>query len=48
MLLEGEEQYETWLQGTVKEALALARPYPAERMEIVQSGYDKEDLLQAG
>ena len=46
VLLEGEEQFEAWLQGTVKEALALARPYPAERMEIVQSGYDKEDLLQ--
>jgi hypothetical protein len=30
--------------GTPEEAFALVREYPAEAMQIVQSGYDK-DLL---
>lgn len=47
MLLSTEEQCETWLNGTPKEAFALARSFPAEMMRIVQSGADKEDLLQA-
>ncbi|WP_298975671.1 SOS response-associated peptidase [uncultured Roseobacter sp.] len=31
--------YETWLQGSPDEAKALLRPYPPERMQIVQQGY---------
>jgi putative SOS response-associated peptidase YedK len=30
--------YETWLTGSAEDALALLRPYPAERMEIVMEG----------
>ena len=29
---------DVWLQGDAKEALALAKPFPAERMQIVLSG----------
>jgi putative SOS response-associated peptidase YedK len=45
VLLTREEEFQTWLGGTADEAFALAREYPAERMAIVQEGYDKEDLL---
>ncbi|KAB2847394.1 MAG: SOS response-associated peptidase, partial [Hyphomicrobiaceae bacterium] len=35
VLLSGEAAFETWLKGASKEALALARPYPPERMRMV-------------
>jgi putative SOS response-associated peptidase YedK len=44
VLLTGEGQFETWLNGTPVEALAPAQRYPADRMRIVQEGLDKEDL----
>jgi putative SOS response-associated peptidase YedK len=47
VLLTEDEEFETWLKGTPAEALTLARPYPAERMRIVQEGYEKEDQLAA-
>jgi putative SOS response-associated peptidase YedK len=47
VLLTGEEQFETWLQGSPRDAFALARRYPAEAMRIVQAGLEKEDLLAA-
>jgi putative SOS response-associated peptidase YedK len=47
VLLTGEDQFETWLQGTPAEAFALARRYPADGMRIVQAGSEKEDLLAA-
>lgn len=30
--------FETWLNGSAEDALALLRPYPSERMEIVMEG----------
>jgi putative SOS response-associated peptidase YedK len=45
VLLAGEDEQEAWLSGTTQEAFALARPFPAERMQIVQSGKDREDLF---
>ena len=45
VLLDQPEQFETWLSGTPDEAFSLAREYPADRMRIVQQGFDKEDLL---
>lgn len=45
VLLATEDDHETWLNGSVEEALALVKPYPPESMRIVQSGYDKRDLL---
>jgi putative SOS response-associated peptidase YedK len=38
VLLTREEEFETWLRGSAKEAFALARAYPPERMRIVQGG----------
>ena len=42
VMLAGEEQYDTWLNGTADEASRLVRPYPAEAMRIVHEG-DKKD-----
>ena len=42
VMLVGDEAQETWLTGSPKEAIELARPYPAERMKIVAKG-DKQD-----
>ena len=47
VLLTREDEFETWLRGSVYEAMTLAREYPAEQMQIVQEGLDKEDLLRA-
>ena len=47
VLLTREEEFETWLKGSPEEAFALAREYPAERMRLVQEGFDKEDLFRA-
>jgi putative SOS response-associated peptidase YedK len=40
VLLAGEDQFETWLTGSTEQAYALARPYPAEAMRIVQQGFE--------
>lgn len=45
VLLTRPEEFDTWMHGTPQEAMALAREYPAEQMQIVQSGYEKEDQL---
>ena len=47
VLLRLEEEFETWLKGSPEEAFALLREYPADKMRIVQEGFDKEDLLRA-
>jgi putative SOS response-associated peptidase YedK len=43
VLLATEEDHEMWLNGSVEVALALVKPFPPERMRIVQTGYDKRD-----
>jgi putative SOS response-associated peptidase YedK len=47
VLLTKEEEIETWLNGSAQEAFELAREYPPEKMQIVQEGFKKEDLLAA-
>lgn len=47
VLLSTDEEYETWLSGSTKEAFALARSFPSEAMRIVQSGAERRDLLAA-
>ena len=42
VMLVGDEAQETWLTGSRQEAIALARPYPAEHMKIVAKG-EKQD-----
>jgi putative SOS response-associated peptidase YedK len=45
VLLATGDEHEAWLNGSVEEALALVKPFPPERMRIVQTGYDKRDRL---
>jgi putative SOS response-associated peptidase YedK len=47
VLLTREDEFETWLRGSLDEAFALARAYPPGEMRIVQAGFEKEDLLAA-
>lgn len=47
VLLSTEEQFETWLKGSPKEAFALVQRFPAEAMRVVQFGAEKKDLLAA-
>ena len=47
VLLTQEDQFEAWLNGSPQEAFRLVASYDAERMRIVQSGSDREDLLGA-
>lgn len=42
VLLRGED-HETWLSSSPEDAIALAKPYPAEAMEIKSNG-EKEDI----
>ena len=46
VLLATEEAFDTWLSGTAQEAFALAKSYPADMMQIVQSGADRKDRLE--
>lgn len=45
VLLAGEDVQDQWMNGTLSEATALLRPYPPEKMRLVQTGYEKKDLL---
>ncbi len=45
VLLGTTDEQETWLQGNDAEVRSLIRPYPPERMHIVQLGRQKLDLL---
>ena len=47
VLLTEEEQFTTWLTGTPDEAFSLIKTSDPERMQIVQSGFEKKDLQQA-
>jgi putative SOS response-associated peptidase YedK len=45
VVLTSETEYDTWLIGTSEEAFGLIKASDPEQMHIVQSGFDKEDLL---
>jgi putative SOS response-associated peptidase YedK len=45
VLLYADSDFDTWLYGSEAEALALAKPYPAEALRIVQKGSARKDLL---
>jgi hypothetical protein len=47
VLLSEEADFETWLSGSPAEAFALARSFDPTAMRIVQSGFEKKDLLAA-
>jgi putative SOS response-associated peptidase YedK len=42
VLLSGQDQFDSWLEGTADEAHRLARPFPASAMDIVHTG-EKQD-----
>jgi putative SOS response-associated peptidase YedK len=47
VLLTSEAEYGAWLTGAPEEAFGVIKTSDPERMHIVQSGFDKEDLLTA-
>lgn len=47
VLLSSDEAFEMWLSGTPAEASALAQSFDPAKMRIVQSGFEKQDLLAA-
>jgi putative SOS response-associated peptidase YedK len=46
-LLLSEEEAQTWLTGTPRQAFGVIRITDPERLAIVQAGFDKEDLWPA-
>lgn len=47
VVLGTDDARDTWLNGSLDEALTLVQPYPAEAMRMVQFGKDKRDLQLA-
>ena len=45
MLVE-REACDQWLEGSPREAFALAKPYPAEAMTIVAKGETRDDGVE--
>ncbi|MDG4560693.1 MAG: SOS response-associated peptidase family protein [Candidatus Competibacter sp.] len=45
VLLGTAEEQDAWLVGSDAEVQSLIRPYPPEKMRIVQRGREKKDLL---
>ena len=45
MLSTSEADFDAWLYGAAAAATALLRPHPADRIRIVQDGFEKKDLL---
>jgi putative SOS response-associated peptidase YedK len=46
-LLTKPEEFDTWLDGSVEQAIALQRPLPNELLSIVAKG-EKDDRAAAG
>jgi hypothetical protein len=44
--LTEEAQFATWLTGTPEQAMGLITTSDPARMRIVQSGFEKKDLLE--
>lgn len=47
VVLSQREEFHEWLYGSGSSGLSLARPYDPSAMRIVQSGFEKRDLLGA-
>ena len=45
VMLTTDDDYNCWLNGTPDEARELVRSYPAEKMQIVQSGTERKDVM---
>ena len=48
VLLTTEEECRAWLTGTPADAFGVIKSSDPEQMRVVQSGFDKQDLLAAG
>jgi len=48
VILTREEEFETWLRGSAKDAFALAREYRPDRMRIVPEGFPVGGYAAAG
>ncbi|MDA7949595.1 MAG: SOS response-associated peptidase [Hyphomicrobiaceae bacterium] len=42
VMLSGEDQFDTWVDGSADEAFSLAKPFPAEQMHVVYTGETKD------
>jgi putative SOS response-associated peptidase YedK len=47
VLLSTDAEFQAWMMGTPYEAFALLREYPPDQMRMVQSGFEKRDMLEA-
>ncbi|MGE4341450.1 MAG: SOS response-associated peptidase [Pigmentiphaga sp.] len=47
VLLTSDDEFETWLSGSVDDAFSLVHSHDPAHMRIVQSGKEKKDLLAA-
>ena len=45
VLLSTDDEFEFWMSGSPDEAFKLIREYPPEKMQTVQEGFEKRDLL---
>ncbi len=45
VLLTTDAERDLWLSGTPDEAMTLVKPIAADRLQIVQEGFEKKDLL---
>ena len=47
VLLTEEREFDIWLTGSPQEAFELVRSFDPDRMRIIQSGMDKQNLFAA-
>ena len=45
VMLTQKQQFDTWLHGSTQDAMALVHSHDPALMQMVQSGFKKEDLL---
>ena len=45
VLLSTDADFNQWMNGTPDQAFELVRPYRVDGMRMVQSGFEKKDLL---
>lgn len=45
VILTQEQQFNTWLHGSTQDAMRLVHSHDPAQMQMVQSGFKKEDLL---
>ena len=46
VLLTSEAEQDAWMSGSTEDAFALFRTHPPDKMRLVQTSYEKRDLLE--